>query len=828
MTSRKKYYQLSRRSLLTYLSALGATTYFSNNILVFAANLNINNSFSDSREKWRYQLIGTPEIWGDARSQVIEIIEEAKKYLRNYLKDSNRLSLWPDLNLENKTSYADSDKVSQTINRILTITKAYKLNTFQSDNEKALTLALIRDALKWVSDNIYNVKTVRYGNWYDWDISIPQYLNNILIIMDDEIDKQLIKSIIQAERVLTPVIPREGTYAAAANSVLFCDSISGRAILSDNQTEVDEVKTRLGELLQYANSFDGPVGLTDGNKNEAAFFSHDGFYRDGSFIQHGQFPYIGNYGIAFLNSLALVLNRLPGEKINIDIINKWIRDSVVPWIWRGAVIDSVIGRGVAQPDIGKSRGLEMISTLLLLYKQISGEDKQSLSDFLKKQLLHLRNTPTYFNKLPLSSIQDINSILANENIFLQKSAPSYLVFSAMDRTLYRTESWAVSFAMNSWRMANYETGGNENLRGWYQSDGATFLYTDDQEKYDNGYWCTINSYHLPGTTTERVSRKAEAKPWRTEYHNPTFCAGGTTAKTWGSAIFTLKAEAPSTIQTKISRFFFEDCYVCVGSAITTSDNRLAQTTVENSRLTKKLTDGIIINGSRVPVLNNDKDIIKDINYIFVDDYAGYQFFQGEELAVYLESNSGAPSDISKRLDNEDGNRIYTNTFLNIIINHTISLNAKYAYAVYPAIKLETFKKLDDTPDIEILKNDEKIHCIRQKSSQRMAVNIFSAHSDKYISVSGLCSILFEYKEKYISIFISNPNQDNRVIDCILFGLGDKRQRIKSTSDKLSCKQENNNLIIQFDSSGLTGETKNIIIDLQGTKNMTLYRFYGEE
>lgn len=809
------FMKMNRRKFLTALSASAVGLCFADSVIAQVMDWNDKNAFEMARENWRYQLIGSLDTKNMATAQIEVIGEKAKKYIDTYVVNSNRTHLWSDLPLDGKSSYADSGNVSNTMLRVLDITKAYKLNVF-SENESKNVLKLISDALEWMSLHTFNKETKRYGNWYDWDIGVPQRLNDILVLLSDEIDKKLTANFVTTERLLTPEIPRSGTLAAAANRLLFCDSVIGRAILTDNITEIEEVKARLSEVMHYAEPFGGPVGLVVGKKNQEAFFSNDGFYQDGSFIQHGQFPYIGNYGIAFLKSLAIVLNRMPSEMSKYNkLINDWVMASAAPWLWNGLVLDTVSGRHIATPDAAKSIGTEMISTLLYLYRLTEGPEKKALASLIKAALVSLKEEPKYFNQLPVFSMQDALKVVNDPAIPLYKPDTGYHVFSVMDRTLYRSKQWAVSFAMNSYRMANYETGKNENLRGWYQADAATFLYTDDRDQYDNGYWCTINSYHLPGTTIDTVERKAEAQPWRAEYHNPTFIAGGATAGSWGSAIFDLSAEAPSTLTAKISRFFFEDCYVCTGSSISTTSDRHSQTTIENCRLTDRVKGHATINGVAANLnAESQSKIVKNARYIHIDNHAGYQLLQPMDLAIYREDNAGAPRDISQKFNNAEWNRIYKNTFLNVIINHDNSKEDTYAYAVYPKVKHETLKKLDAAPDIKVLKNNDRAHSVLQKSTRRIGINTFAGYQDGFIEVDGSCSILIEHSKDVVFIDISNPSQDERIIKCVFSGFGGMGYEQQVESLKISNVDENKNLMVQFDTGGLKGQTKRITLHVR--------------
>ncbi len=79
---------------------------------------------------------------------------------------------------------------------------------------------------------------------------------------------------------------------------------------------------------------------------------------------------------------------------------------------------------------------------------------------------------------------------------------SYTQFPAMDRAVAQRPDYGFGVAAFSSRTQNYESINNENVRGWHTADGRTTVYTSDLDQYGSGYWATIDSTRIPGTTVE--------------------------------------------------------------------------------------------------------------------------------------------------------------------------------------------------------------------------------------------------------------------------------------------------------------------------------------
>src|ERR1035438_2634433 len=120
--------------------------------------------------------------------------------------------------------------------------------------------------------------------------------------------------------------------------------------------------------------------------------------------------------------------------------------------------------------------------------------------------------------MPQPTLSDVhvNALLTNNNVPLQIVAPTeqlmadpttppagellgHWSFASMDQAVHLRPGWGFALSMSSSRVYNYESINNENLHGWFQGDGMTYLYNGDLSQFSDDFWPTVDPYRLPGT-----------------------------------------------------------------------------------------------------------------------------------------------------------------------------------------------------------------------------------------------------------------------------------------------------------------------------------------
>jgi hyaluronate lyase len=244
----------------------------------------------------------------------------------------------------------------------------------------------------------------------------------------------------------------------------------------------------------------------------------DGFYRDGSFVQHSYVPYTGSYGAVALADFSRLVTLLSGSAwpitdSNLSNVFLWARDSYAPWLIDGAMPDAVRGRKIATPSQTEhSVGRSMIAYLAVLAESAPSADAVALRSVIKGQMARDRSFGAQYLAAPsgvgtsglsLYELGLLKKIAADPAIVAAPQPQGARLFASMDRVILRGDGYAAVVSMSSPRMSSFESGNGENLRGWWTGMGMLSLYTADQKQFGGEFWATVDSLRLPGTTTDR-------------------------------------------------------------------------------------------------------------------------------------------------------------------------------------------------------------------------------------------------------------------------------------------------------------------------------------
>ncbi|MFB9907201.1 polysaccharide lyase 8 family protein [Allokutzneria oryzae] len=466
-------------------------------------------------------------------------------------RSPGRTSLWPDL------AGPGIEQTTASLSRL----RAIALSPGHQDT--------VTEALEWISRNRYREDMDEVGNWWEWEIGVPNLLLDTLVLTGARVP-----ALLRAVRRFVPDPTRrtanpseEETGANRADKAYIH---LRRGLLTDDAKLVEQARRALDQVFEY---------VTTG----------DGFYRDGSFVQHQRHAYTGTYGVVLLSSVARTLAVL-GDPIP-ETVRRWVFDSFEPITFRGQVMAFVRGRSITRSTDDHAWGRQLVSALTLL----PGKRIGSLVGSLTQSGVYQRTASVAELVLLRKAIAGAPS---------RGPVISHHTFASMDRVVHHRGGWVFAVAARSNRINGYESGNGENLRGWYTGEGMTYLYNSDLTHYSGGYWATIDPYRLPGTTTATEAthpRTAADHLWFDGFRGPDAWVGGATLdRDTGSfgMRFTAGPDqldhgrpgAPNSLRGTKSWFMFDDEIVALGAGITSEDGEII-TTVENRRTSSAFTTG---------------------------------------------------------------------------------------------------------------------------------------------------------------------------------------------------------------------------------------------
>lgn len=709
------------------------------------------------RKKWRNTLIGRDYDIRDEyiRKAIDKINLQCRTLWQSLNKEASRSYLWEDLN--NTTT---SEHLTHEYKRIRDMAIAYSTEGSIYKDDSILLKDII-DALEWMYINRYNENSFFSRNWWPWQIGAPSNLNDIVVLLFEKLTREQIKKYMNAVNTFVPEPYHnrpDRVISVGANRVDIAKVVAIRGLIIKDGNKIEEAKNSLNDVFEYVDY-------------------ENGFYKDGSFIQHGSIPYNCSYGAVLIDGISTMLNFLsatPWEITNPEVNNiySWVYDSYRPFIFKGAAMDMVRGRAVSRSFLQDHViGHDIIESIARL-SQFAPEPHSSCFKSMVKGWVSNDYSRSIYDGKNINSILLIKRIMDDKNIVPAGEPIGHFHFANMDRVVHRGKGFAFGLSMYSNRIQNFEYMNSENKRGWHTSDGMTYLYNDDLTHYSDDYWPTVNPYRMPGTTvdtTERQVVKERNGNAGQRKSNKSWVGGTSIAGLYGAAGMELDNEF-GTLTCRKSWFMFQNEIVALGTGITSCDNRTIETIVENRKI-KPDYNHFILDGKEVNLEAGCQQWIGFTNWAYLGGLSkntgiGYYFPENCELNVIFERRIGSWADINSNCSEE----VVSRNYLTLWIDHgKNSRNHTYSYVILPNKEIEDVKRYSENPDIVILENSPEAQAVKNAKLNILAIN-FWENNEKTVG-EVLCRnkaslMLMESKEE-LELAVSDPTMENGIIELFI-------------------------------------------------------------
>ena len=401
--------------------------------------------------------------------------------------------------------------ITSQYSRILQMAKAYAIEGGEHYHSAEL-LAKIRHAMKYMHNNYYSNKSLHSypdrNNWWDWEIGSAQHIVNILMLCRDGLSQTEIDLFLEPVNTYVPYPSMtmanlvDVTYVCVAASALQKDA--PRMVISRN---------KLDECMGYVKS-------------------GDGFYEDGSFIQHTIIPYTGSYGTILMDAMSKIILAVNDTCFHIhdrfiDEQYGWVIDSFVPLMYHGAFYGHVRGRSICRTSNDVGLGSSIFKGMLRMTEYVDDSRANVLKGIIKEYMEY--NEAYYLSILDPFDQVLYAKVAADNSVTARVQYEFVKMFALMDRAVASLTDYGVGISLSSSRIAKYEAINEENGRGWYTGDGMLYIYTTVDD-YNANYWRNVNMYHIPGTTVTtapRVDQNITANDTLSKYQRtsatPTWC-----------------------------------------------------------------------------------------------------------------------------------------------------------------------------------------------------------------------------------------------------------------------------------------------------------------
>jgi hyaluronate lyase len=725
-------------------------------LMLCTASLARADEYDDLRSKWLTHLTGGSVNTADAdiAAQIGVITANAKLHWDSMHKEAGRTTLWDDT-----ASTTTSSHITYAHQRLRLMALAYATAGSSLQGNAALAADVI-SGLDWMYAQRYHETKTPYGNWWDWEIGTPQALLDTMVLMHAQLTSTQRASYIRAvDRFCgdPTVFTFYNAVATGANRLDKALVVVVRGVLGKSSAKMVQGRDAMNQVYPYVTS-------------------SDGFYVDGSFIQHYNVPYAGSYGAVLLSGVAKLFYLLSGSSwpitdANAGNVYRWVSDSFQPFLYQGAIMDMLRGRSITFPATSDHlSGRAIVATLAMLAQGAPAAQATLLQGIVKGQVQRDTSFANYYSELRLPDIVRIKAVMASSATAPVAALDSARFYGSMDRGIKLAPAYAWGLSLSSSRIATFEYGNGNNKKGWFTGLGMTYLYNTDQTQFSDGYWPTVDAFRLPGTTTDGsagtlVSFKS--------YPNPNTWVGGSTVgdKHLSAGMqFATSGGTGSTLQGKKSWFVFGDRIVALGSGIATTDGRNVETIVENRKLNAAGGNALTVNGSAKSTTLGWAERMSGVSWAHLAGSVagadiGYHFPFTATLDGKREARTGSQSQI------DDGGLSdpITRNYLSLAVPHGVNPTASgYAYVLLPNVTASQTASYAAAPAVTVLENSAEAHAAKDAALKLVGVNFWN-DAAKTVSDAGTPVIgsdrkasvtMLETATRELQLGIADPTQLN--------------------------------------------------------------------
>ncbi len=645
------------------------------------------------------------------------IAEEQKKVTLSYVeRDAEQfMSLLDTLGAFTDINYADRGRTNWTplihFDRLKRIALAYTLKNSKYYGDTLIYNSLVTALQFWYERNPQS------DNWWMQKIATPQRMGVLLIILhfgEPALPTDLLENLLrQMADMGGDFSEDESSSILGANKLDVATHWIYRGCLSRDKAVLEKgVEQAFASLTQ-----------TNG----------EGLQYDWSYQQHGPQLYIGGYGNVLVNgtiNLARYLRDTPYALSDnkLRILTTFIRSTFLPAIRGSNFMYNVVGRSLTRLN-----GLNQSDFWMTL-----------------EELIKLDSANVEVYKTAQSRLR--GEVPAEAGI-----TPKHYHYWLSDYTLHQRPSYTFDVRLSSKRTYRSEIINEENLLGYFLTDGATCLVKSGKE-YANIFplwdWTKV-----PGTTAPalQASQIPQPRPKNNYGKNP--FAGGLTIDDYGVTGFHLqnKQQKLVKIEGKKAWFFFDQEIVCLGNDIRYKvKNKNVYTTIEQCYLSGDATM-IMQNGDMQTIVgNNTINTYRDSELRAVYHGGnGYYFPEGGDIIVSMLRKEGNWNFISP-VNREASGDLFT-----LYINHgETPSNGGYCYYLIPGIQsaehLQAYQ-----PEISVLSNTSDLQAVIHQKLSLLGVVFYAPGSFTFgqITIKSNRACVMMIKDLYSSeptIAIADP------------------------------------------------------------------------
>lgn len=574
---------------------------------------------------------------------------------------------------------------------------------------------------------------VECDNWWQQEIGVPGVAVNILILEPDELS-ELTRNTLNAEAARGSIF----------NEKMY-DRITERPVASTGANLTDKLLTSFNIAIATENE-DEVYNVMHLLENELRIFykvrtdeygeDSDGIKADYSFHQHVDQIQSTSYGEILVNDAAKLISYVKGTRYMISdyALNEFANFLLdgQQYMFRNNYREiTTAGRSVIRP--GSAAGMKASMTAAV--SALEGLTQiERYDELVKLKADRLGEADGGFD--------------GNRHFWLS------------DYMSHNRSGYHLGIKLASNRTKSGEVINNENLLGYYLSDGVTTIMQDGDEYYD--IFPVWDWNRLPGTTTPQGGLKNlnDWAEWNGEHlwnwkGNNSF-VGGVSDGVYGAAVMDYTRDG---LDAKKSWFMFEDEMVALGYGINSYTDMDIYTNINQCVL-----DGEVKADGKT--LGEGTQTI-DGGYIL---HNGVGYISNQPVEVKIEERSGSWGAVNGGYADVESKM----SVFEIGIHHGVKpSNAEYEYRVIFNADEDRMNTEATASNISVMRNDDKVQAVYDKKNKICEAIVWKM--DKIELPSGLtvetnkkCALMIrELENGGLEITASNPTNEPKALTLTL-------------------------------------------------------------
>lgn len=667
---------------------------------------------------------------GKDLNDIRKIKDQFKQSLYDRNADPNEaLSLWNDDGSFDGVEYFNSDTMVWSARKHIEYLRTM-IKAAYSEGNKYYQNAELKQKISKSLEYWAKSGRVECDNWWEQDIGVPGVVTDILILNPDELTDEV-----------RDVLNEEAQKGTIFNEVI-TDRITERPVSSTGANLLDKLVTTFKidiatenelELYDVLHLLENELRVFEKIRTDEFGEDSDGIKADYSFHQHVDQIQSGTYGDNFVKAVNQLLTSISDTKYKISdyALNQYtnfILDGQQWMMYNGYKEITTAGRGITRPEgtVGMKTNILDAVNILLKYPELERYDE--------------------LVKLKENRLGETDTFNGNRHFWLS------------DYMSHNREGYHVGIKLASSRTKCGEVVNNENLLGYYLSDGVTTFMQDGDEYYNLMPLWDWN--RLPGTTTPQGGLKNlnDWAEWNGEHlwnwkGNRNF-VGGVSDGMYGAAVMDYSRDG---LDAHKAWFMFDDEMVALGNSINSYTDMDIYTNINQCVL-----DGDAImcaNGKMTKI--NAGDTSKKVDYILHD---GIGYITNSTVDITVEEREEKYEVINLTASYKDITE-KKNVF-EIGINHGKKpSNASYEYmTVFNADEEKMNSIVKDNP-IQVIRNDDKVQAVydsKNKITQAIVwkMDTIEIPGGLTVTTNKKCALIIkEIEDGSLEITASNPTNE---------------------------------------------------------------------